>query len=170
VHGVPIGMRALVLALCLLLTGSSLATADARAPDRFHARTASSWIYNVIHTPTVALRKTDHVFRHVVRIASPCLPKPARAGIAIGDKRAAYLACLGEALRGRKLDPTWTVIGPAKLPRPAHRSWAKSFPKQSVFVVGHHGDGYVVVALSARSSRMGRTVTGVFVDDSLGTR
>jgi len=163
-------MRALVLALSLLLTGSSLARADARAPDRFHARTASYWIYNLIQTPTIALRKTDNVFRHHVSIASRCLPKRARAGIAIGDKRAAYLACLGEALRSRKLDPTWTVTKAERLPRPAHRSWAKSFPRQSVFVLGNHGDGYVVVALSARPSRMGRTVTGVFVDDSLGTR
>ena len=163
-------MRAFLLALCLLVTGTSLARADAHAPERFHARAASYWIYNLIHTPTAALRKTENVFRHAVSITSPCLPKQARAGMAIGDKRGAYLACLGAALGDRKLDPTWTVIGAAKLPRPAHRAWAKSFPKQSVFVVGNHDGGYVVVALSARPGRFGRMVSGVFVDDSLGVR
>ena len=161
-------MRAVVVALLMLTT--SLARADAPAPHRILARTAFGWVLDVVHVPSVAVRKTSGALRHDVTIASSCMAKHDRTGVAIGDKRGPYLACLGESLAGRKIDPTWTVVELAKLPRPAHRAWAKSFPKTSKFVVGNHEDGYIVVAFPAHKERTGWKVSGVFVDESFGRR
>jgi len=165
-------MKALVLALCSLCVTTSLAHADGRAPQQVHARTASYWIYNLMHTPAAALRKTSPVIRHRVSIASPCLVKWKQSGAVVGDKRGAYLACLGETLATRKPDPSWAVVPQSKLPMPVHRTWARTFAKGSVFVLGNHGDGYIVVALAARPAPhlMGRLITGVLVDDTLGGR
>ena len=152
-------MRAALVA-CLLVT-ATVARAD-------EAKSASTWIAELIQAPARAVARTAPSFRHdaIVR-GSDCMPKFKRAGVVKDEAKLRYLTCLGTWLALANIEEEWSVRTLDKLPGDNLKSFARALGKDAKLVLGAHSDGFILIGLGPTPKDGGEpAVLGILIDNS----